>query len=67
MEPKIHYRVNKSPPLIPNLSQMNPVQTLTSSLYKIYFNILVLIIPFFRLSHQNFQVIISHACYMTIT
>jgi len=39
--PKVHCLIHKSPPLIPVLSQIDPAHTLTSSFFKIHFNIIL--------------------------
>lgn len=49
--PKVHYQVQISPPLIPILNQVNPIYTLRSYFFKICINI---ILPY---EHQGFQVV----------
>ena len=52
--------VHKPNPLVPLLSQINPVQILTSMFFKIHFHIILLLTPWvfqvalsFRIPHQN--------------
>jgi hypothetical protein len=71
--PKVHYLNHRCPPTVPILSQIDPVQALTSHFLNIYLNI---ILPFasgffkgslpLRFPHQNpvYTSALTHTCYM---
>jgi hypothetical protein len=70
--PKIQYRVHKSPPLVPILSHINPSNTISSYHSKILFNIVHphmsgLPSGLLWLSHQYpiCNPLLPHSCYIT--
>jgi hypothetical protein len=68
--PRVHYRDHKYPPLIPILSQIDPVHTIPSYLSKIYYPptyVLVFLVISFLLAFASISYMHStspHSCYM---
>ena len=71
--PKVHYRIHKSPPPVPILIQINKVKVSTAQALKTHFNIILSSKPWpFKCSfslmflHQNpvYSSPLPHTCYM---